>query len=309
MDWSQVESVATTLLDGNPIAIFLALAVALALPAILHWALYRKAASPSLSTFVLLGPSGAGKTAFLTLRSKAAPITHTSQASTSTTVTLPPSVPIFSNRYRSVNDSSLSDSKRNPVQYILKDTPGHGKLRSAQISQLQTDLSSKKEASPTRGIVFFVDAASLSEEAESLRDSASYLYDVLLVLQKVVLNKGKSSSKAGTTVPLLVASNKQDLFTALPPGSVRQKLESEIDRIRKTRQKGLMDASAGSELNEDEDEILGGDDGRESFSFQALEDDIGIKVEVIGGFTKAEDGDADGGAGVRKWEEWIGKRL
>jgi signal recognition particle receptor subunit beta len=242
-------------------------------------------------------------------RSKAVPSTHTSQTSTSTTVTLPPSVPIFSNRYRSVNDSSLADSKRNPTKYILRDTPGHGKLRSAQLSQLQADLRSKKEASPTRGIIFFVDAASLSEEAENLRDNAGYLYDILLVLQKVVLNKGKPSSKVGTTVPILVASNKQDLFTALPPGSVRQKLELEIDLIRKTRQKGLMDASADSELNEDEDEILGGDDGRETFSFQALEDDIGIKVEVIGGFTKAEGGDADGSTGIRKWEEWIGQRL
>lgn len=123
------------------------------------------------------------------------------------------------------------------------------------------------------------------------------------------MNTGKSSSKAGATIPILVAANKQDLFTALPPGSIRQKLELEIDRIRKTRQKGLMDASASSELNEDEDEILGGDDGRDTFTFQALEDDIGIKVEVIGGFTKAEGGDADGATGIRKWEEWIGRRL
>lgn len=208
-----------------------------------------------------------------------------------------------------MNDPSLSEAKRNPVKYVLKDTPGHGKLRSAQLSQLQTDLRAKKEALPTRGIIFFVDAASLSEEAENLRDNAGYLYDVLLVLQKVVMNTGKSSSKAGATIPILVAANKQDLFTALPPGSIRQKLELEIDRIRKTRQKGLMDASASSELNEDEDEILGGDDGRDTFTFQALEDDIGIKVEVIGGFTKAEGGDADGATGIRKWEEWIGRRL
>lgn len=183
-------------------------------------------------------------------------------------------------------------------------------MRSAQLGQLETALRSKnkKEAASVRGIIFFVDAASISEGTENLRDNASYLYDVLLLLQKVVLNTGKSSSKAGASVPVLVAVNKQDLFTALPPASVRQKLEQEVDRIRQTRQKGLMDASAGSGVNEDEDEILGGDDGRDTFTFQGLEEDVGIKVEVIGGFTKAES-EKDTATGIRKWEEWIGRCL
>jgi signal recognition particle receptor subunit beta len=238
--------------------------------------------------------------------------THTSQTSTSTTVTLPPSVPVFSNRYRSVNDPSLPDAKRNAVKYILRDTPGHGKLRSAQLTQLQAELSSKnkKEASSIRGILFFVDAASLAEEAENLRDYAGYLYDILLVLQKVILTKGKSSAKAGAIIRILVAANKQDLFTALPPGSVKQKLESEIDRIRQTRQKGLLDASAGPEHDEDEDEVLGGDGDGGAFTFQGLEDDIGVKVDVVGGFAKVENEKDDAGAtGIRKWEEWIGSCL
>lgn len=235
--------------------------------------------------------------------------THTSQTSTSTTVTLPPSIPVFSNRYRSVNDPSLPDAKRNAVKYVLRDTPGHGKLRSAQLTQLQAELGSKnkKEASTIRGIVFFVDAASLAEGAESLRDYAGYLYDILLVLQKVVLSRGKSSVKSGASIPILVAANKQDLFTALPPGSVKQKLESEIDRIRQTRQKGLLDASAGPKHDEDEDEVLGGDGG--AFTFQGLEDDIGVKVDVVGGFAKVENEKDASATGIRKWEEWIGSCL
>lgn len=67
LDKTSIESIATFLLDGHPIAILLALVIAITLPVTLHWALYRKAASPSLSTFMLLGPSGAGKTAFLTV--------------------------------------------------------------------------------------------------------------------------------------------------------------------------------------------------------------------------------------------------
>lgn len=67
-DWRQfLASIATTLLDGNPIAILLALIVTISLPVALHYFIYRRAASPSLCTFVLLGPSGAGKTAFLSL--------------------------------------------------------------------------------------------------------------------------------------------------------------------------------------------------------------------------------------------------
>lgn len=223
-------------------------------------------------------------------------------------MTLPPSVPVFSNRYRSVNDPSLPDAKRNAVKYILRDTPGHGKLRSAQLTQLQAELSSKnKKESSIRGIIFFVDAASLAEGAENLRDYAGYLYDVLFVLQKVILRNGKSSVKAGASTPILVAANKQDLFTALPPGSVKQKLESEIDRIRQTRQKGLLDASAGPEHGEDEDEVLGGDVG--AFTFQGLEDDIGVKVDVLGGFAKVENEKDTNVTGIRKWEEWIGSCL
>lgn len=226
-------------------------------------------------------------------------------------MTLPPSVPVFSNRYRSVNDPSLPDAKRTAVKYVLRDTPGHGKLRSAQLTQLQAELSSKKkkkkDTSSIRGIIFFVDAASLAEGAENLRDYAGYLYDILLVLQKVVLSKG-TSVKAGANVPILVAANKQDLFTALPSGSVKQKLESEIDRIRQTRQKGLSDVSAGPEHDEDEDEVLGGDGV--AFTFQGLEDDISVKVDVVGGFAKVEnEKDTASATGIRKWEEWIGSCL
>lgn len=157
-----------------------------------------------------------------------------------------------------------------------------------------------------RGVIFMVDTAALTEE-DTLRDTASYLHDVLLALQKRALKKGKSSAKVASEIPVLVAANKQDLFTALPPGSVREKLETEIDRIRKSKSKGLMNASEDTTV-EDEDDTLGSIDAQDTFSFKLLEDEVGVKVDVVGGAVK---GDEEGniGAGVRRWEEWIGQCL
>lgn len=157
-----------------------------------------------------------------------------------------------------------------------------------------------------RGVLFMVDTAALVDEA-TLRDTATYLHDVLLVLQQRALGKGKSSTKRDAEIPVLVAGNKQDLFTALPPGSVREKLEAEIDRIRKSKTKGLLDASMDSGVNDEEDEVLGDDDARGVFSFKLLEQ-VGIKVDVVGGAVKG-DSEEEIGSGVRRWEEWIGMCL
>ncbi|KAF7119094.1 hypothetical protein CNMCM5793_008833 [Aspergillus hiratsukae] len=313
-DWGLAERIFTSLLDGNLVAIAVAIIIAFGLPVLLHFIFYRTVASPPLSNFLLLGPSGAGKTALLSLlesktsrSAKTTPVTHTSQTSTSAIVSLPASVPTASNRYRSVNDSSLKDVSRNPVRYRLKDTPGHGKLREAQgLSEMVSMATAKDKKLRLRGVIFMVDTAALTEE-DTLRDTASYLHDVLLALQKRALKKGKSSAKVASEIPVLVAANKQDLFTALPPGSVREKLETEIDRIRKSKSKGLMNASEDTTV-EDEDDTLGSIDAQDTFSFKLLEDEVGVKVDVVGGAVK---GDEEGniGAGVRRWEEWIGQCL
>lgn len=234
--------------------------------------------------------------------------THTSQSSTESTVTLPVTVPTASNRFRSVNDPSLKEISKNPLRYNVRDTPGHGKLRGAQgVSQLHTMSTTKDARSKVRGVVFTVDTAALAQD-ETLRDTAIYLHDILLVLQKRALRRGKSYLIAAGEIPVLVAANKQDLFTALPPGSVREKLESEIDRIRKSKSKGLMDASVDSGMGGGEEEILGDDDVQDKFTFKLLEDEVGIKVDVVGGAVKGDD-DQNVGSGVRRWEEWVGQCL
>ncbi|KAL4781930.1 signal recognition particle receptor beta subunit-domain-containing protein [Aspergillus varians] len=310
------EVVATKLLEGSPLGIAIALIITFGVPVLLHLVFYRAAASPPSSNFLLLGPSGAGKTALLTLLEakssfaanlKSQP-THTSQNSTLATVRLPVSVPIASNKYRSVNDPSLKEAHRNPIKYRVRDTPGHGKLRGSQgLSELLSMATSKDTKSRLRGILFMIDTAAISE-TEALRDAASYLYDVLLILQKRALQRGKSSAKVAAEIPLLVAANKQDLFTALPPGSVREKLEAEIDRIRKSKSKSLMNASADATVAEGEDDILGSYDVKDAFNFKNFEDEIGVNVEVVGGAVKGDEGGAVG-AGVRRWEEWVGQCL
>ncbi|KAJ5730208.1 uncharacterized protein N7483_004716 [Penicillium malachiteum] len=311
-NWKSVTGIATLLFDGNLVAIAIAVLFTFGVPILLHILFFRAAASPPSSNFLLLGPSGSGKTAFTTLleaksspASKKTQLTHTSQTSTLVSVSLPPSVPTGSNRYRSVNDPSLKEATRDPIRYFVKDTPGHGKLRTSQgIGELQAMATSKENKTKIRGVIFMVDTAALVDEG-NLRDTATYLHDVLLVLQKRELNK--TSTKRSSEIPVLVAANKQDLFTALPPGSVREKLEAEIDRIRKSKTKGLMDASADAGLDAEED-ILGNDDAQGVFNFKALEDETGVKVEVVGGAVKG-DAEEEFGSGVLRWEEWIGMCL
>lgn len=320
LSWESVERIATFLLEGNRIAVAIAIVIAFGAPLLIHWILYQVSESAPLQTFVLLGPSGAGKTSLLrllearSLRPPEAPSplpTHTSQVSTTAVVTLAPSVPTESNRYRSVNDPSLREAAKNPVRYRLRDTPGHGKLRESQaIHHLGGALKRSKDAKKERirGIIFVVDAAALTGE-DALRDAATYLHDVLLLLQKRALAVFRSSAKTRAGILVLVAANKQDLFTALPPGAVRAKLEAEIENVRKSKSRSLIDASADlARADEAEEEMLGGDAGAGKFSFRRLAEELGIQVDVVGGAVK-DDTDGAVGSGVRSWEEWIGMCL
>lgn len=216
--------------------------------------------------------------------------TRTSQISSTLNLLLAPSIPRGSNKYRSENDVFVEDLE--PTPYLLIDTPGHGKLRSeAGLAQIETPA--------LRGVVFVVDSSVLdSSDSLASRDTAVYLHDALLALQR-----RKQAGKTKRPIPVLVAANKQDLFTALPAGAVRERLQAEIERVRVSKSKGLTTVGQDGDADADEDTLGGG--GEEKFSFKLMADEYDINIDVVGGAVRGE----EAGKGVRKWEEWIGSCL
>ena len=208
-------------------------------------------------------------------------------------VSLPVDTKAASSKYRSINDPSNQTHKK----FLLTDTPGHGKLR-----YYATEAVVKPQN--LKGIIFMVDAADLSGGAgnESLRQTAEFLHDLLLLLQSRA-TKSKSS-KAPMELPVLIAANKLDLFTALPATLVKSSLEAEITNIRTSRNKGLLDS--GIDMNEmdpgQENDWLG-DGGEGKFEFSQM-DEVNVAVTVLGGNVQGAEG-----PNVQNWWEWIGSNI
>jgi len=132
-----------------------------------------------------------------------------------------------------------------------------------------------------------------------LRQTADYLHDVLLVLQKRV---GTKAAKALKEVPVLIAANKMDLFTALPVALVKSSLEGEITKVRISRSKGLLDSGIGMDDADDEKDDWLGEMGSKEFKFSQMEE-FDIAIEVAGGNVLGD------GPIVDKWWKWISERL
>lgn len=335
--WSSPDSIFTKLFKGDPSTIAIAFLVTITLPALLHFYFYTQSARARSSggggdgvpTFLLLGPSASGKTSLVTLLQRrvlastttddeaddregrpkiqingtnghatVASPTRLSQTSTTIAMRLPPGTPLGSNKYRSENDYELQNAAKTATPYKLVDTPGHGKLRSEQALSWIT-----KPNTGLKGVVLLLDSSAIeSADSDIAKDTARYLYDTLLALQRrpKVIKKAKAED-----VAVLVACNKQDLFTSLPPSAIRSRLQDELERLRTTRKKAVSAVDARDDEDENEDETVLGGGGEEKFTFKLLEDEFGISVEVVGGTVKSD----DDGSGVVKWEEWIGGRL
>jgi signal recognition particle receptor subunit beta len=256
-------------------------------PVILHVILSSSRTYTVPPTALLMGPDNAGKTALLTLfeRGTKPAVTHTSQVTQS--VELNASTDSDSKMsYKNHEDASGTYTK-----FLMIDTPGHGKLRNVAMGKLS-------RSEKLKAIVFMVDASALGEY-DVLSATAQYLYDVLLFLQKKASSKGKDK----VSVPLLIAANKMDLFTALPAGMVRSHLETELSRIRSSKSKGLLDSGVGTDdIGSEEQDNWLGEYGSVKFSFQQMQE-FDIDVEVLPGSVMAETPEAD------KWWWWLAQRI
>ncbi|TVY30803.1 Signal recognition particle receptor subunit beta [Lachnellula hyalina] len=268
---STIAEWAHALMSPSPVALIVGILLVLSIPLFLHSFVFRASGLTTLPSILLIGPSGSGKTSLLTLfeRGTSAAQTHTSQAPISAECHLPVGTLASSDRYRSVNDPTNLRHKK----FLLVDTPGHGKLRHHALASITNPQNLK-------GIIFVVDAATLSAGDEGLRHTADYLHDILLVLQKRTESKNKAV-KALKEIPILIAANKGDLFTALPASLVKSSLEMEISKVRSSRSKGLLDSGIGMEDEGDRDEWLG-EVGSTEFRFKQMEE-FDVVVEVSGG--------------------------
>ncbi|KAH7348710.1 signal recognition particle receptor beta subunit-domain-containing protein [Rhexocercosporidium sp. MPI-PUGE-AT-0058] len=289
MSSSTIQDWAHALLAPSPLGLIIAILLAISIPVLLHSFVFRSSGLVTLPSIVLIGPSGSGKTSLLTLFERGGnPFTHTSQTPIAVECHLPVGTVAKSNEYRSVNDPSNQVHKK----FLLVDTPGHGKLRHHALENITNPQNLK-------GLIFVADAATLSTGDEGLRQTADYLHDILLILQKRV---GTKAAKALKEIPVLIAANKMDLFTALPVALVKSSLEGEITKVRTSRSKGLLDSGIGiDDADDDKDDWLG-EMGSTDFKFSQMEE-FDISVEVVGGNVLGDTPTVD------KWWKWISERL
>jgi len=290
---SRLEDWASAVFNPSPLGFFIALLLVITIPLFLHSFVFRASGLTTLPSFLLLGPSGTGKTSLLTLLERGQnAATHTSQTPIAVECLLPVGTSAASSKYRSVNDPSNLAHKK----FLLIDTPGHGKLRNYASDSITKPQNLK-------GVIFLLDAANMSSDDEGLRQTTEYLRDVLLFLQKRMTNT--KSSKAPQEIPVLIAANKMDLFTALPAALVKSALETELSKIRTSRSKGLLDSGIGmsdTASSDDTDDWLG-ETGSTIFKFQQMEE-FNMSIEVAGGNVIGTDG-----ARTEKWWSWIAERL
>ena len=147
-----------------------------------------------------------------------------------------------------------------------------------------------------------VDAATLSSEESGLREAAEYLHDVLLQLQKKI--SATKSSKPPANPPVLVAANKQDLFTALPENLVKKNLEAEITRVRQSRSSGLLDSGIGmDDVGADVEKDWLGEYREGNFEFSQMRE-ANVDVAVRGGSVIGSNPQD-----VQAWWDWIAGNL
>jgi signal recognition particle receptor subunit beta len=274
------------LFTPSPAIFIVGTLIVLLVPVLLHLLIVRKTPYTTLPSILLVGPSGAGKTSLVTLLETGDKLsgTHTSQVPHSVELTVSTDGAAASFREAAKEDAPGSHRK-----FLLVDTPGHGKLRNHAMAKVVAAQSLK-------GIVFVLDSATIED---TLAATATYLYDVLLALQKRI--GSSKTSRAPNAIHVLVAANKLDLFTALPASLVKSKLEAELGRIRLSRSKGLLDSGVGmDDIGAEENDEWLGEYGSDKFLFTQMRE-FDLEVDVVGG--SVLEGKVD------KWWDWVAERI
>lgn len=183
----------------DTVQLLVALAVG-ALCIVLVFALPRKRQRLPLArpTFLVLGATGAGKTAlFHRLIAGTVPSTVSSMQPSFADVRLP-----FANA-----------AIQKPYQLV--DYPGHLKL-----SQLLRQLIAEVGVENIKGVVYVIDSSSHAVNEARVTQMARTLFQLLAITE---------NTPAG--VDYLFAVNKQDLFDSRPAPKVKQALERELDGL------------------------------------------------------------------------------
>ncbi|KAI1319397.1 signal recognition particle receptor beta subunit-domain-containing protein [Xylariaceae sp. FL0255] len=290
--------------------IIIGLLIVLIAPILVHLWITRATPYTSLPTILLAGPSGGGKTSLLTLleRGDSATATHTSQ--TPVAIELTVSTDAGAKTFR---EAAREDAPGVHKKFLLVDTPGHGKLRGAAMGHLVPKSAETKNSSSIGagaatkvvgdpamlcGVVYILDAANFDDS--TLPDAATYLYEILLSLQKRTASASRTS-RAPKSISVLIAANKTDLFTAVPASLIRSNLEAELGRIRTSRSRGLLDSGVGvDDIGSEEQDSWLGEYGSEKFSFNQMRE-FDVEVDVVGG--SVLEGNVD------KWWDWIAGRI
>ena len=220
---------------------------------------------------------------FLKLGAGANRPTHTTQSPTCSSMMITDKGD--STTYRSANDPSDHSTR----QCLLVDTPGHGKLRYHALDRLANPDS-------ISGVIHCVDASNLSTEVGGIHEAASYLYVVLLKLQS---HAGLLHKSKARRMPVLIAANKMDLFTAVPLAKLQSDLETEIARFRASTSRGLLDSAVHETMYLGGEQGWLGGSGKPDFTFSQLQE-LNIDVTVLEGSAAGENG-----ANVSQWRDWV----
>ncbi|KAJ6263234.1 Signal recognition particle subunit [Drechslerella dactyloides] len=277
---------------GLPVSLpilFITLFAVILIPVVLSQLLSSKSKDGPSSFFLLAGPRDSGKTSFL-LYLQEQTLIPTQTSTTSATVKLPTGV--LEQIKSEDGETSIPEDIGSRHSFHLKDTPGHPKLR----SQALTSINLGPKA--CIGIIFMLDSAVLSSQPR-LTDTVEYLYELLLVIQKQYNSLSESSASSPDPIPLLIACNKNDLFTALPSAKISILLQTELGRMKETKRKGLLNAGAGEEDDEDLDRVLG-DENSDHVTWEGLRE-FGVEISVQSGSIKSTHAES--------WKSWMSSCL